>query len=56
MAVGRNMGRELGASCRELLVGALKHRIEELVTEEEDKKKELQHVRKALKRCGHPNW
>ena len=27
-----------------------------MVTEEEDKKKEIKHVKKALKRCGHPNW
>ena len=26
------------------------------MTTEEDKKKELIHVKKALKRCGHPNW
>ena len=38
------------------IISTFKHRIEELVTEEKDKKKELQHVRKALKRCGHPNW
>ena len=38
------------------IISTYKHRIEELVTEEEDKKKELQHVREALKRCWHPNW
>ena len=38
------------------LISTFEHRIEELVTEEEDKKKELRHVRKALRRCGHPNW
>lgn len=38
------------------IINTFKHRIEELVTEEEDKKIELKHVKKALKRCGHPNW
>ena len=38
------------------IINTFKHRIEELVTEEEDKQKELKHVKKALKRCGHPNW
>ena len=38
------------------IINTFKHRIEELVTEEEDKAKELKHVKKALKRCGHPNW
>ena len=38
------------------IINTFKHRIETLVTEEEDKKKELNHVKKALKRCGHPNW
>ena len=38
------------------LISTFEHRIQELVTEEEDKKKELSHVRKALRRCGHPNW
>ena len=37
-------------------INTFKHRIQELVTEEDDKKKELEHVKKALKRCGHPNW
>ena len=38
------------------IINTFDHRIKELVTEEEDKRKEKQHVRKALKRCGHPNW
>ena len=38
------------------IINTFQHRIDELVTEEEDKKKELAHVKKALKRCGHPNW
>ena len=38
------------------IIDTFKHRIKELITEEEDKKKETRHVRKALKRCGHPNW
>ncbi len=37
-------------------MSTFQHRIKELVTEEEDKKKELIHVKKALSRCGHPNW
>ncbi len=38
------------------IINTFEHRINELVTEEEDKQKELRHVKKALKRCGHPNW
>ena len=38
------------------IISTFEHSIEELVTTEEDKKKELSHVRKALKRCGHPEW
>ena len=38
------------------IISTFEHSIEELVTTEEDKKKELGHVRKALKRCGHPEW
>ena len=38
------------------IISTFEHSIEELVTTEEDKKKEMEHVRKALKRCGHPNW
>ena len=38
------------------IINTFQHRIDELVTEEEDKKTELKHVKKALKRCGHPNW
>jgi hypothetical protein len=32
------------------------HRINTIITEEDDKKAEQTHVKKALKRCGHPNW
>ena len=32
------------------------HRIETLITEDIDKDKETRHAKKALKRCGHPNW
>ena len=32
------------------------HRVNQLVTTEEDKKKEMSHVRKSLRRCGHPTW
>lgn len=38
------------------IISTFKHRIEELVTTEEDKIAEEAHVKKALKRCGHPNW
>ena len=38
------------------LISTFEHRVETLVTEEEDKKKELKPVRKALKRCGHSTW
>ena len=38
------------------LISTFKHRIKTIVTREEDQKTELQHVKKALKRCGHPNW
>ena len=32
------------------------HRINTLITEEEDKEAEKKHVKKALRKCGHPNW
>ena len=32
------------------------HRVEEIVTNEEDQKKERKHVRKSLRRCGYPTW
>ena len=38
------------------IISTFEKRTEELVTTEEDRKKEMTHVRKALKRCGHPNW
>ena len=38
------------------IISTFEHSIEKLVTEEEDKKKELKHVKKALKTCGHPKW
>ena len=38
------------------IISTFENRIQELITTEEDKKKELTHVKKALKRCGHPNW
>ena len=38
------------------LISTFEHRVNTLVTKEEDKKKEMKHVRKALKRCGHPMW
>ena len=38
------------------IISTFEHRIQELITTEEDKKVEQKHVKKALKRCGHPNW
>jgi hypothetical protein len=33
-----------------------KHRIDTIVTKEEDRAAEDKHVREALRRCGHPEW
>ena len=38
------------------LISTFEHRINELITEEDDKKKELKHVKQALRRVGHPKW
>ena len=38
------------------IISTFEHSIEKLVTKEEDKKNEIKHVKKALKRCGHPKW
>ena len=38
------------------IIGTFRHRINELITNEEDKMAEEAHVKKALKICGHPNW
>ena len=38
------------------IIQTFRNRIDTLVTEEEDKKLEEEHVIKALKRCGHPEW
>ena len=38
------------------IISTFEPRIQELVTKEEDKEQELKHVKKALKRVGHPNW
>ena len=38
------------------IYGTFKHRACELITTEEDQQKELNHVKRALKRCGYPNW
>ena len=38
------------------IISTFKHRIDELITVEEDKKSEETDVKEALKRCGHPNW
>ena len=38
------------------ILSTFEHRIQELITEEEDKEKERHHVKKALRRVGHPKW
>ena len=38
------------------IIDTFRRRIDVLVTEDEDKKKEEEHVIKALRRCGHPPW
>lgn len=38
------------------IISTFRHRINKLVTNEEDKKEEEAHVINALKRCGHPDW
>ena len=38
------------------IISTFQHRVESLVTNEEDKKKENIYTEKALKKCGYPNW
>ena len=38
------------------IVKTFEHRAEALITKEEDKIEEVKHVKKALRRCGHPVW
>ena len=38
------------------VVRTLLHRADHVVTEEEDKEKEKEHVRQALAKCGYPRW
>ena len=38
------------------VIRTLLDRCETLVTEEEDKQKEREHIKEALKRCGYPQW
>ncbi len=38
------------------IISTFENRVQTLITTEEDKEKERKHVKKALKRCGHPNW
>ena len=38
------------------VVRTLHHRATHVVTEEEDRKKELEHVDSALEKCGYPKW
>ena len=38
------------------IIKTFEHRINTIITEEEDKPPELKHVKTALKKCGHPNW
>ena len=38
------------------IVSTFQHRIDTIITKEEDKTKEQQEVAKSLKRCGYPDW
>ena len=38
------------------VIRTLPDRCETLVTEEEDKRKEREHIKEALTRCGYPQW
>ena len=38
------------------VIRTLYHRTETVVTEEEDKKQEIQHIKSALTKCGYPKW
>ena len=38
------------------LIQTFNHRINAVVTKVEDRKKETNHIKQALKRCGHPEW
>ena len=38
------------------IINTFRHRINTLVTKEEDKEREEEHVKNALRRCGHPKW
>ena len=38
------------------IIQTFKNRIQTLVTDQSDQQKELQHAKRALQRCGHPNW
>ena len=38
------------------VIRSVQHGCETLVTEEEDKRKEREHIKEALMRCGYPQW
>ena len=38
------------------IISTFQHRVDSLVTNEEDKNKEKIYTEKALKKCGYPNW
>ena len=38
------------------IIQTFKNRIQTLVTNQSDQQSELQHAKRALKRCGHPTW
>ena len=45
-----HIGQKLG------IISTLKHRIQTIVTTEEDKKEEEREMKNALKECGYPQW
>ena len=45
-----HIGQKLG------VISTLKHRIETIVTTQEDKNEEEKEVKKALQECGYPQW
>ena len=39
-----------------ILIYTFRNRVDTIITKEEDKHKELKHVKEALRECGHPEW